>query len=99
MRRPSSTKDETFTFRLDPGLKAALTRSASTAHMQPAELMRALVRDHLAEQERRALAAEARRQSQAIARRARDASGDEAQVMAELEAELDRGDAADEWKP
>jgi hypothetical protein len=100
MPRTSTTqKAATFTFRLDPGEKAALTRSAKEEHLHPAELLRALVRDHLAERERRAFEAEARRQSQAIARRARDAIGDEAQVMGELEAELDRGEAADEWKP
>ena len=100
MPRASTTqKAETFTFRLDPDEKAALTRSAQEEHLHPAELLRALVRDHLAERERRAFEAEARRQSQAIARRAQEAGGDEAQIMREIEADLDRGEAADEWKP
>jgi hypothetical protein len=91
-------KGETFTFRLDPALKAALTRSAADEHMQPAELMRELVRNHLAGKERRVFEAEARRQSLAIAQRACDPNSDEAQVMREIDADLERDDRADEWK-
>jgi hypothetical protein len=99
MPRTSDTpKGETFTFRLDPALKVALSRSAADEHMQPAELLRMLVRDHVAGKERRAFEAEARRQSRAIADRARDPKSDEAQVMREIEAGLERNDFADEWK-
>ena len=96
-RTSANPKGETFTFRLDPALKAGLTRSASAARMQPAELVRALVRDHLAQAERRAFEAEARRQSLAIAARARDPMSDEARVMREIEAVFE-DDAADERK-
>jgi hypothetical protein len=99
MRRTSSTpKGETFTFRLEPALKEALARSAADAHMQPAELVRELVRDHVAGKERHAFEVEARRQSQAVAQRARDPHNDEAQVMREIDAGLERDDFADEWK-
>lgn len=98
MPRTSSTKDETFTFRLDPALKAALRRAAEDEQMQTADLIRQLVRDHLAAKERRAFEAEACRQSLAIARRTRDPNSDETRVMHEIEAGLDRDDFADEWK-
>jgi hypothetical protein len=92
------SKGETFTFRLDQALKAALTRSAAEAHMQPAELVRELVRSHLTRQARRAFEAEARRQSLAIAERARHSGGDEAELMRDLEAHLERDDFGGEWK-
>jgi hypothetical protein len=97
-RSSSAPKGETFTFRLDPVLKEALTRSAAEEHMQPAELMRDLVRRHLAGKERRAFEIEARRQSLAIAERARNPDSDEAQIMRDIEAELQRGDFDDAWK-
>ena len=97
-RTSSNRKGETFTFRLDPALKAALTRSAEDERMQTADLIRQLVRDHLAAKERRAFEAEARRQSLAIAQRARDPDSDEALVLREIEAALDRDDFASEWK-
>lgn len=97
-RTSANPKAETFTFRLDPALKAELTRAALEARMPPAQLVRALVRAHLAGQEQRAFEAEARRQALSIAQRALDPSGDEARVMAEIEADLDSGVFADPWK-
>ena len=97
-RTSANPKADTFTFRLDPTLKADLNRAAYEAHMPPAELVRALVRAHLAGKERRAFVAEARRQSLAIAQRADDPSSDEARVMAEIEADLENGAFADTWK-
>jgi hypothetical protein len=66
--------------------------------MQPAELMRDLVRRHVAGREHRAFEIEARRQSLSIAQRARDPASDEAQVMREIEADMGHNDFADEWK-
>lgn len=97
-RTSTASKGETFTFRLDSSLKAALTRSAADEHMQAAELVRKLVRDHLAERERRAFKAEARRQSLAIAQRSLNTNSDEAQVMRDIEDGFDSDDFADEWK-
>jgi len=95
-RTSASPKGGTFTFRLEPDLKAALARSAADDHKQPAEVVRGLVRDYLAEKARRAFEEEARRQCLAINARAQDPSSDEARVMRELEADLDA--FADEWK-
>ena len=97
-RTSASLKGETFTFRLDPALKDGLTRSAAAEHMRPAELVRALVRDHLAEKQRREFESEARRQSLAIARRAGDPDSDEARVMRGIENDLEHDLAAGEWK-
>lgn len=73
-------------------------RSADDERMPPAELLRSLVRDHLAERERRAFEALARRQSLAIAARVRDPNGDEARVMHELDAALEDETLGAEWK-
>ena len=99
MRRASPNPPaETFTFRLDPDLKAALIRSANDDQIAPAELLRVLVRDHLADKAAREFEVEAHRQSQAIAARARDPGGDEAQVAREIDAAIDQDDFAPEWR-
>ena len=99
MTRPSpSIKAETITFRLEPELKAGLARSAQEARVQPAELLRELVRDHLAERARLAFEAEARRQSLVLAAAAQPADGEERQILRELEASLDADAFAGEWR-
>lgn len=85
---PASSKEDTFTFRLDPALKSAFMRSAAAEHRRPAELLRDLMRDHLARKERRTFEEEARRQCLIIAAAARNPEGDEARVMRELEDDL-----------
>ena len=97
-RSSDALKGETFTFRLEPALKAALARSAKEERLQPAELLRELVRAHLADRERRAFEAEARRQSLAIAARAGQPDSDDAQVMREIEGRLDADDFGSAWK-
>ena len=93
---PENSKGDTFTFRLDPDLKSSLAQAAADARTSPAELVRVLVRAHLAGRERRAFHAEARRQSLAIARRAVDPASDEARVMAEIDSDLDA--ISESWK-
>jgi predicted transcriptional regulator len=88
-------KADSFTFRLDPAMKAALTRSAAQDRKPPAELMRQLVREHIARRERQAFEAEARRQCLAINAAARDPGSDESKVMDELAAHIDA--MAGEW--
>ncbi|MDQ2861182.1 MAG: hypothetical protein M3T55_10775 [Pseudomonadota bacterium] len=94
-RTASASNSDTFTFRLDKGLKAALTNSAAADHKQPATLMRELVRNHLDRRERQAFEQEARRQCHLINAAACEPHSDEAKVMRELEDNLDR--FADEW--
>ena len=99
MAHPSTQpSSETFTFRLDSSLKTGLNRLAANEHIQPAELLRKLLRDHISQQERLAFEREARKQSLSIAKRALDPKSDEAQIMRELEAHLEDDDFAGEWK-
>ena len=91
-------KETTFNFRLDPALKAAFTEAAEAEHKAVAELLRDFMRSYVEEKRRRAFEAEARRQSLAIAARARDPKSDEHGAMRDLEAELDRDAFSAEWK-
>jgi hypothetical protein len=97
-RSSDSLKGETFTFRLEPALKAALTHSAEMQSVHPGELVRELVRAHLADRERRAFEAAARRQSLAIAAQAAGPESDDAQVMGEIERLLDADDIGATWR-
>jgi hypothetical protein len=97
-RTSKAPKNETFTFRLGPDLKAALTQAAADEHKQPGELMRDLLEAHIARKQRRAFEDEARRQCLAINARARNPDSDEAAVMRALGEHLDADDFGDEWK-
>ena len=92
----ASPKGETFTFRLDPGLKAALVASAAEVHKQPGQFVRELLQSYLSKRERRVFEEEARRQCTILTDAARDPDGDEAQVMRELDANLEEFGA--EWR-
>ncbi len=90
------SKGETFTFRLDAALKAALVASAAEVHKQPGEFVRELLQNYLSKRERRVFEEEARRQCTILNEAARDPDGDEAQVMRELDANLKEFGA--EWR-
>jgi hypothetical protein len=91
MPRTSQTpKEETFNFRVDPSLKAAFQAATEAEDKPAAQVLRDFMR------RRRDFAAEAHRQSVAIAARAADPGSDEAAVMRELDAHLDG--LADDWK-
>ena len=94
----NQTRETTFNFRLDPLLKAAFTEAAARDRQPAAELLRAFMRSYVEQKRRSAFDAEARRQSLAIAARARDPKSDEHAAMSELDAELDRDAFAAEWK-
>lgn len=88
-RISADPKADTLSFRIDPELKAAFTAVARSEHKPVGELLRELVRGRVEEKRRRRFEAEARRQSLEAAVAARDPGSDEAQVMRELEADLD----------
>jgi hypothetical protein len=90
--------EESFTFRLEPEMKAALTQAAAAEDRQPGELLRDLLRRYIADKERKAFEAEARRQCLAINALAQNPASDEAAVMAELDALLEVDGFRDEWK-
>lgn len=87
---------ETFTFRLDPTLKAAFMQAAAAQDKPAGELLRQLLRDYVVRTRRQEFAREARRQSMQAATRAAVPTSDEAAVQRELEADLDPFD--DQWK-
>lgn len=87
-------KAETFTFRLDAGLKAALHDCANDENLAPAELLRSLVQRHVDDRARLAFEQEARRQALVIAGQA-----DETAVLEQLGAELDSDAFARSWTP
>jgi hypothetical protein len=93
------TREATFNFRLDPGLKAAFTEAAESDRQPAAELLRRFMRSYVEQKRRTAFEAEARRQSLAIAARARDPGSDEHAALRELDADLDRDAFSAEWKP
>jgi predicted transcriptional regulator len=92
----TDAKVEMVTARLDPALKADLAELARQESKAMGELLRDLIREHIARKKRQEFEAEAHRQSLETAAAARDPQSDEAQVMRELDIGL--GEFADEWK-
>ena len=84
------------TVRLDPALKADLAEVAKQESKALGELLRELIREHVTRKKRQDFEAEAHRQSLEAAAVVRDPNSDEAQVMCELEVDLE--ELADEWK-
>ena len=91
-------KADSFNFRIDPALKAAFTQATEAEDKPAAQVLRDFMRAYVERRNRKAFEAEARRQSLAIAARARDPRSDEAQSLRELEAVLDEDYFGDEWK-
>ncbi len=87
-RTTTAHKGESVTFRLDPVLKAELTRLAERDDKSLGELLRELARERVAREQRHRFEAEARKQSVAIAERAGRPGTDEYTIMRELEADL-----------
>ena len=89
-RTSQHPKETSFNLRIDPALKAAFTEAAEVQDKPAAQVVREFMRTYVAHRRRRAFEAEARRQSLAIAQRARDPSSDEHTVIREIEAKLGR---------
>lgn len=86
MSRRSSSAERDFRFPVDPELKAAFTAAAEAEHRPADQLLRDFMRAYV----RRQHAAEAGRQSRAIAASAADPLSDEADVMRWIEEVSDR---------
>jgi hypothetical protein len=95
-RTSAEPNADIITFRLPPALKAAFAEIAKPEAKPVGELLRELIRGRVAQKERRAFEAEARRQSMIIAKAAEDPNSDEAAVMRELDALFD--ESVREWK-
>lgn len=96
-RTSQHPKAGTFNFRIDPTLKAAFTAATEAADKPAAQVLREFMRAYVTHQKRRAFEAEARRQSLAIAERARDSGSDEQASLEELAALIEADSFADDW--
>jgi hypothetical protein len=95
-RTTQEPKQEIVTFRIAPGLKAALAKIAAQERKPIGELLREMIRERVDLKRRREFEAEARRQCLEINAAAQDPNSDEAAVMRELDAELE--ELRNEWK-
>lgn len=84
-RTSQHPKDTSFNLRVDHALKAAFTAATEAEDKPAAQVVRDFMRAYVKQRERRAFAAEARRQSLAIAERAGDPNSDEAEIMRWIE--------------
>lgn len=97
-RATQHPKAETFNFRIDPALKTAFTQATEAEDKPAAQVLRDFMRAYVERQRRKAFEAEARRQSLAIAERARDPQSDEARSLMELDALFDEDQFRDDGK-
>ena len=89
---------ETITVRLEPDLKADLTRMARAQSLSVGEVVRVLIRDSVEQRKRSEFLAEARRQSLELARAAEDPNSDEAAILRELGAAFEDFAGGKEWR-
>src|SRR6266498_1789629 len=90
------SKEDSFNFRVDSQLKTAFQSATAAEDVPAAQVLRNFMRAYVEKKQRQNFAAEAKRQSALIAAAARDSDSDEAQVMRELEGDLQ--DVSNEWK-
>ena len=90
------SKEESFNFRVDSRLKAEFQTVSRAEDRPAAQILRDFMRAYIASRKRKNFAAEAHRQSRAIAARAADPGSDEAAVLRELDAHL--AETAKDWK-
>jgi hypothetical protein len=91
-------KGETFNFRIDPALKAAFTAATQAEDKPAAQVLRDFMRAYVKHRARKTFETEARRQSFAIAERARDPRSDEYASLEELGTLFDADHFSGEWK-
>ncbi len=97
-RTTQHPKESSFNFRIDSTLKAAFTHAAEAEDKPAAQVLREFMREYVKQRERRAFAAEARRQSLEAARHARDPRNDDHASLKEFEVFFDEDPFAHEWK-
>lgn len=88
-RTSQHPKETSFNLRIDPALKAAFTAAAEAEDKPAAQVVRDFMRAYIERRERRIFEAEARKQSLAVADRARDPNSDEADIMRWIEGAAD----------
>lgn len=82
------SKEKSFNFRIDARLKAAFQAAAEAEDIPAAQVIRDFMRAYVEKKRQKGRVADARLQSAIIATAARDPGSDEAQVMKELESDL-----------
>jgi len=95
-RTTHKAKEESFNFRVNSRLKAEFQAATRADDRPAAQVLRDFMRAYIARRKRLEFAAEAHRQSKAIAARAADPGSDESAMMRELDLHLD--EFAREWK-
>jgi hypothetical protein len=95
-RTSQRPKEDTFNFRVDPALKAEFQAATEAQDKPAAQVLRDFMRAFVERRRHQNFAAEAHRQSTAIAARAADPASDEAAVMRELDGNL--AGLVDDWK-
>jgi hypothetical protein len=88
MRTNRQAKEESFNFRVDSRLKAEFRAATDADDVPAAQILRNFMRTYITRRNRLDFAAEAHRQSEAIAARATHPGSDESAMMAELDARL-----------
>ncbi len=97
-RTNAHLKESTFNLRIDSALKAEFTAATEAEDKPAAQVLREFMRRYVAERAQAAYVAEARRQSRAIAERAKDPASDEYAVMQALESLLDDPEWIKGWE-
>ena len=84
-RSSRTSKDETFNFRIDPGLKAAFAAATEAEDKPAGQVLRDFMRAYVRRKEQQAFEAEAGRQSRLVAAAALDPNSDDAALMRDLD--------------
>ncbi len=90
------SKEDSFNFRVDSQLKTAFQAATAAEDIPAAQVLRNFMRAYVESRQPQDFVAEAKRQSALIAKASRDPASDEAQVMRELEDDLQS--FPEEWK-
>lgn len=89
---------DTFTFRIEPELKAAFADLAEKQNRHAGEILRDFIRELVKTKRKVDFVREARRQSKIIAAATLDSGGDEAQIMRELDSAFDEFSTSTDWQ-
>jgi hypothetical protein len=84
-----TSRMDTFTFRIDPDLKAAFVELSERQEMPAGEILREYIRELVKTKQRQDFEGEARRQSKILLAAASNPGGDEADVLRYLDRAFD----------
>lgn len=93
-----TSKMDTFTFRIEPDLKAAFVKLAENQDRPAGEILREFIRELVEAKRQSDFAREARRQSKIIAAAASNSGSDEAEVLRQLDRAFDQLSRRKDWE-